>query len=375
MLVEIVSGFDPGPTEIDGGKIYALVIPHDVSMVLWCGGISASENTFHSHIRENPQLQDLYDKTVIIPERNDQPVVYKVVAIGNDVVEWANDEINHQGTYVPSIPPNGDNVHEPNRITDCPVSVGKHIGGGVIPLNMQRKGRSGVFILETPGRGTKYSVVVPPGFLIIHWCGNNQVKFTTAKGHRKCSTCTSGKTVRQKGEYATNNYTAVGYGQEFASYCTAVINYENKKNNSSSYYALPMARKHSRSPLLHWKPQQKPDFEDRSYEERCENGLKHVDLFRFKVFRRQYKDMPVESDYDDEERFRTDWNSYIDGVFATNGTTAKIINEFYEALYDRSYMRAREEETETDEDNVPAPERKRSAKKSRKQRKRNKRNN
>ena len=152
------------------------------SMVLWCGSISASDNTFHSHIRENPQLQDLYDKRVITPERNDQPVVIRLLLLEMMLLNGPMKKlIIRVQSYVPRIPPNSDNVHEQDRITDCPVSVGKHIGGGVIPQNMQRRGRSGIFILRTPGRGTEYSVVVPrPGFLIINWCGNNQVKFTTA---------------------------------------------------------------------------------------------------------------------------------------------------------------------------------------------------
>ena len=104
LLVEITTGFCITNPQIDAGKLYALILPYDVSMTLWCGHTSASPSTHTSHLKNCNATHHIYRTNAMPMVMNGEPITYKVVAIGTAIVEWANQHINDAGDLLRNRP-------------------------------------------------------------------------------------------------------------------------------------------------------------------------------------------------------------------------------------------------------------------------------
>ena len=230
LLVEITTGFCTTNPHVDAGKIYALILPYDVSMTLWCGHTSASPSTHTSHLKNCTATQHVYRTNVMPMVMNGEPITYKVVAVGNTIVEWANNQIDNVGHIVGNFLGHNRPPHLPTgaderifTVPSCPLKC-VTIGGGHIPHAMQRLGLTGVYILETPDHATTHSVTVPPGFPIITWCGLMYNVMSSANHHTNCITCQPTRfRENARRNIDSRNYTAVGYGQQYAGFCNSVL--------------------------------------------------------------------------------------------------------------------------------------------------------
>ena len=246
LLVEIIG--------VPGVK-HAVVIPADVSIIGWCGTITASFLTFRNHCRSHKDCSMEYLDHPSIGRQDHigrgSTQSYKVVPIQQQFVDWSNkqlstlwddsvvpSEYNHQPSQTSYHPASFYDFNPSQRpLINAPERDSKTTGVQLFPIpnTMRRLGPTGVFVMKIVGtKGPRWVVVLPPRMHILTWCGHLSNNFRRlGSDHGQCELClplpgshVTIPTCTANCVWTLRDTTVYGFSKQRADWCNKVIQEE-----------------------------------------------------------------------------------------------------------------------------------------------------
>ncbi len=227
----------PFPVRVTfNGRTYHGVVVHPTTvLIMWNGQGSSAPNTLKSIIQQDPKSDEAYSRTVDLAQGGD--IYIEFVSVSDQVKDWANHayqnaEVDENYSFeadshphpsgcpaglIPDIPkftPSG-NQSVKTKFRDVPTKMRRPDVTGILPCDLANCG------------GATRGCVIPPGTIIIHYCGYASNNFRTLGDHNRCVVCTvdENKTPQIKvGAHTTVTFTAIS--EQHAAWCNAWVIYD-----------------------------------------------------------------------------------------------------------------------------------------------------